>query len=274
MEEEMSQQSVVEVEELHSPTNDATNDSADNESKLKHTARSSIIETDFAELEDGSLLDLIEDPEDSSSALFVFFDGKKARYGHEVEYKSHLLVPVLRDGKIIRHVRLPRGIKPYGSAESLLEQIDSVLSRCLDLAKRYRLLLASFVLSTWFVERLPVAPYVALVGLPRSGKSTVLRVLSLLCRRSLLTADITSAAFYRVCDRLTPTLLIDETGTAGERRQLFHLLRTGISRDVIALRKDQSLSSFGAKVVLDRTPQRCGLEQSVHSDSTVRDKTH
>jgi len=204
----------------------------------------------------------------------VIFNGKKARYAHEFAYKSHLLVPVRRDGKIIRHVRLPRGIKPYGSAESLLEQIDSVLSRCLDLEKRYRLLLASFVLSTWFVERLPVAPYVALVGLPRSGKSTVLRVLSLLCRRSLLTADITSAAFYRVCDRLTPTLLIDETGTAGERRQLFHLLRTGISRDVIALRKDQSLSSFGAKVVLDRTPQRCGLEQSVHSDSTVRDKTH
>jgi len=46
-----------------------------------------------------------------------------------------------------------------------------------------------------------------------------------------------------------PTLLIDETGTAGERKKLFHLLRTGISRDVIALRKDQSFSAFGAKVV-------------------------
>jgi hypothetical protein len=88
-----------------------------------------------------------------------------------------------------------------------------------------------------------------LVGLPCSGKSTVLRLLSLLCRRSLLTADITSAALYSVCDRLTPTLLIDETGTAGNSKVLFHLLRTGASRDVIALRRDQSFRAFGAKAV-------------------------
>jgi hypothetical protein len=250
MEEAMSQQSTVEDEELGPQINDPTNDSANGESALKPRLNlSPAIETDFAELEDGSLVDLIEDPEDSSRTLLVIFNGNEARYVHEYEYKNRLLVPILRDGKIIRHVRLPRGIKPCGSADNLMEQIDSVLSRCIDLQEKYRFLLASFVLSTWFVERLPVAPYVALVGLPRSGKSTVLKVLSLLCRRSLLTADITSAAFYRVCDRLMPTLLIDETGTAGERKQLFHLLRTGISRDVIALRKDQSFSAFGAKVV-------------------------
>jgi hypothetical protein len=106
-----------------------------------------------------------------------------------------------------------------------------------------------FVLSTWFIDKLPVAPYVALVGLPRSGKSTTLELLRLLCRRALLTADITSAAFYHVCDRLTPTLLIDETGTAGDRRILFHLLRTGTTRGVTALRRNQSFSTFGAKVI-------------------------
>jgi hypothetical protein len=65
----------------------------------------------------------------------------------------------------------------------------------------------------------------------------------------LLTADITSAAFYRVCERLTPTLLIDETSTAGERRILFHLLRTGTTRDAVALRRDESFKTFGAKVI-------------------------
>jgi len=62
------------------------------------------------------------------------------------------------------------------------------------------LLVAAFVVSTWFIERLAVAPYLALVGLPRSGKTTLLQVLNLLCRRALLTADITSAAFYEVYD--------------------------------------------------------------------------
>lgn len=84
------------------------------------------------------------------------------------------------------------------------------------------------------------SPYLALVGLPASGKSTVLKVLRLLCRRSLLTADISSAAFYRVCEPLTPTLLIDEAATAGNSRDLFHLLRTGTSREAVTLRKDES----------------------------------
>jgi hypothetical protein len=119
----------------------------------------------------------------------------------------------------------------------------------LDVEEEYSILLAFFVLSTWFIDQLPMAPYVALVGLPGSGKSTALSLLRLLCRRALLTADITSAAFYRVCDRLTPTVLIDETATAGEKRTLFHLLRTGTTRDVVAFRKQESFRIFGAKAV-------------------------
>ena len=146
-------------------------------------------------------------------------------------------------------MRLPRGVKNYESVRSLLRQTESILSRCLDIDEGDRFLLACFVLSTWFIEKLPVAPYVALVGLPRSGKSTALSVLDLMCRRGLLTADISSAAFYRVCDRLTPTLLIDETSTAGESRNLFHLLRTGTTRDAVAIRRDESFKTFGPKVV-------------------------
>jgi hypothetical protein len=208
-----------------------------------------IIETDFAELEDGSLVEMIEDPEKSSRTLLAIFKAGEVRYAQRHKSAGQVLVPIPREREIVRHVRLPRGARPYESVASLLREIDAIFSCCLDLEEKYRFLLASFVLSTWFIERLPVAPYIALVGLPCSGKSTVLRLLRLLCRRSLLTADITSAALYRVCDRLTPTLLIDETGTAGKRKDLFHLLRAGTSRDVIALRRDQSFSAFGAKVV-------------------------
>jgi hypothetical protein len=208
-----------------------------------------VVETDFAELKDGSLVEMIEDPADSSNTLLAVFKDGEVRFTNRLQHEDKVLVPIPRDKHIIKHVRLSRGVKSYESARSLAHKMDSLFSECLDLDEDDRGLLIVFVLSTWFIDKLPVAPYVALVGLPRSGKSTTLAVLQLLCRRALLTADITSAAFYHVCDRLTPTLLIDETGTAGERRILFHLLRTGTTRGVTALRRNQSFNTFGAKVI-------------------------
>ncbi len=112
-----------------------------------------------------------------------------------------------------------------------------------------RALIAAFVMSTWFIETLPVAPYRTLVGLPGSGKTTLLEVLYQVCRRPLLTADITSAAFYEVYEKLSPTLLVDETLTARNRRELFHLLKTGTTRGSVTLRKGHSLKAFGPKVI-------------------------
>lgn len=155
------------------------------------------------------------------------------------------------ENELSRHVRLPSCYVPTApSVRTLLNELDSFFQRCLDLDQRYRFLLSCFVLSTWMVDRLPVAPYIALVGLPRSGKSTALRALYLLCRRSLITSDISSAAFYRLCDRWMPTLCIDEAATAGQQRTLFHLLRSGTTRDAVAFREKQSYRTFGAKVVV------------------------
>jgi hypothetical protein len=46
-----------------------------------------------------------------------------------------------------------------------------------------------------------------------------------------------------------PTLFVDETATAGQQKTLFHLLRSGTARDVVALRENRSYRTFGAKVV-------------------------
>jgi len=155
------------------------------------------------------------------------------------------------ENELSRHVRLPSCyVATAPPVRALLDELDGFFRRCLDLDERYRFLLSCFVLSTWMVDRLPVAPYIALVGLPRSGKSTALRALYLLCRRSLITSDISSAAFYRLCDRWMPTLCIDEAATAGQQRTLFHLLRSGTTRDAVAFREKQSYRTFGAKVVV------------------------
>jgi ribosomal protein L34 len=207
-----------------------------------------VIETDFIAGK-GWFVELAR-ARDTSQLVLVLFSGdivaKQAR--PYLLYGKSVLFPPEED-ETTRHVRFATGLATYESVENLLQKIDQFLACCLDLEQRYRFLLACFVLSTWVVDRLPVAPYVALIGLPRSGKSTALKALYLICRRGMITSDISSAAFYRACDRLTPTICIDEAATAGQKRTLFHLLRSGTAREAIAFREGQSYRAYGAKVV-------------------------
>jgi hypothetical protein len=217
--------------------------------EVSSTGRLPEQEVDFAELEDGTLVEMVEDPNEPAKSLFVVYKNGTMEYAASVEYKNRLLVPVLREQGIFKHVRLPRGIKPHESLNWLLAGIVAVILGCVDISQENAILVAAFVLSTWFIESLEVAPYLALVGLPGSGKTTLLKILNLLCRRPLLTADITSAAFYEVYEKLSPTLVVDETLTAGNRRELFHLLKTGTTRGSVTLRKGRSLKAFGPKVI-------------------------
>lgn len=207
-------------------------------------------EVAFAELESGSLAELVEDPRDSSRCLLAVWRRGEIEYAEIVQDRGRLFVPLPRNRAVLRHVRLPSGAQPYGSVIKLWGEIRRLISLCVDLPEGGFLdFLTTFVLSTWLVDRLPVAPYVALVGLPQSGKTTLLKVLSLVCRRPLLTADITSAAFLETCSWLTPTLLLDEAGTPRDSRSLRHLLRMGSTQGVVAMRKGCTFHAFGAKVV-------------------------
>jgi len=197
------------------------------------------VEIEFAELEAGSLAEMIEDPASPTKSLLAVYKDGTVQYAEEWLNGARLLVPLPRAGQILRHITLPAGAESYVGIDELEKNISYFFASCLDVELGDRILLTAFVLSTWFREKLPVAPYLALLGPPGSGKTTAMRILSLLCRRGLLTCDITSAAFYDVCHRLSPTLLIDETITAGHPRTLLHLLRSSSSPGFVSLRKNK-----------------------------------
>jgi hypothetical protein len=208
--------------------------------------KKSVIETDFVEGDDWYIEQLRLG--DHLALVMYEINTKKATYGTRIKVEEQVFAPLEGD-ELTRHVRFAQFCDLYVSASILLQKIDSFLSRCLDLDAGHRFLLACFVLSTWVVDRLPIAPILSVVGLSQSGKTTALNALYLLCRRSLITSDISSAAFKRVCDRLIPTIFIDNAATAGQERKLIHLLRSGATPGFVGSRGTQSYRTYGAKVV-------------------------
>lgn len=208
-----------------------------------------VTETDFAELKDGTLVELVEDPADPGRRCLAVWKDNQVRFVDRLEQDGRVFVPLARKDEVLRSLRLPRAVMPYESVQKLLSQLELLISQCVTIDEKCLPVLADFVLSTWFIDRLTVAPYLSVVGLPQSGKTTLLRVLRLVCRRALLIVDITSASLYRACSRFMPTILIDETATAASNRNLRHILRSGTTRDVLAVRRNCTFHSYGAKVI-------------------------
>ncbi len=208
----------------------------------------SVTEIDFAELKDGTLVELVEDSKDAGRACLAVWKAGEVRFVSRLKQDGQVFVPLSRKNEVLRHLRLPSALLPYVSVQALLLHLESLISQCVAVDEKYVHVLADFVLSTWFVDRLDVAPYLSVIGLPQSGKTTLLKVLSLVCRRPLFIADVTSASFYQACTRFMPTLLIDETGSIRSNRTLRHILRTGTTR-VAAVRRNRTFHSYGAKVI-------------------------
>jgi hypothetical protein len=208
----------------------------------------SVVEIDFAELADGSLVEMIEHPEDPTKTYLAVYDKGSVRYTDRVPDGPRILQPLSRDDEYLRHVSLAAGAEPCGSVSDLVSDMVDILGDCLDADLNSRALMSAFAISTWFPEKLTISPYLALVGPPGSGKTAAMLILNSLFYRGLLSTDISSSAFYDISHRIRPTITLDETLTAGRPRRLFHLLRASSTRGFCCLRKDKASLAFGPKV--------------------------
>jgi hypothetical protein len=89
------------------------------------------------------------------------------------------------------------------------------------------LVLAYWTLNTWTYECFDTVPFLNIESaVPGCGKTTVLeRLLAAVCARPVMTADMTEATFFRVIDKLRPTLLVDEAELLEGRSEKSQSLR-------------------------------------------------
>jgi hypothetical protein len=213
-------------------------------------------EVGFAELEDGSLVELVRDPHRLERTAFAVWRNRKLKITDHIKHLGRILIPPRKHDHIWRYVVLPYGVAPYNTAQDLARRIRNGIRACVNIPNPYPSLLAAFSVYTWIADLLPTAVYLLISGLPESGKTTLVDTLRLFCRRSLCVADISSAAFQQACSLISPTLMMDETeighGTAG--REARRYLRGGSSRGHVFLRRDFGGEVFGPKIICCENP--------------------
>ena len=209
------------------------------------------LEVDFKHLNDGRIVELVEDPADATKTKLAVFDSGKISYADAVDYRGQVLVPIGRTTHGLEDIILPSAPRPYQSGEEVFYHTCNLLAQCVSLPPVYLLVTSAVVLNSWFADRLQPPIYLLVTGPPQSGKTTLLQVMRLLCRRPLLVSEITPAAANEVCSRFGATLLLDENDWRSDKntRALRKQLRAGTSKGVLAKYLGKTQHTFGTKIL-------------------------
>lgn len=209
-------------------------------------------EIDFVSLRDGSVADLVRDS--SGNLTFLVFHNGELSLHRTLQDKTATLSPPRISRSILDAVCLPNSLEVGCTAKGLLGDLEAVLENFVDFDPDDRKLIARFALSSWFSDLSHVAPYLWIVGPYSCGKTTLARLLSVLCRRSILAANISLAGLYMLSTDLHPTIIIDEFGYAADSRseELLGVLRNGTTAGQRVFRASGAYDIFGPKIIASR----------------------
>lgn len=220
------------------------------ESKPRNAGASRLeaIETTAEVFPDGTALELIRADAEAGCSSLLRWDGNNATVGHEFEVNGKVYRPPQVNSMAICALRFPGGVAPYGSTRDLFDQIVKLFAEYSDLAESDVRQLGYFVLASWLVDQLIVAPLLVIIAPLGGARGQLLRLLSILCRRALMLTDMTPAAVSRLT-HLRPTFLFDEP--AMTRRAGRFLYATSNHRH-FALGNGQITEAPSAKVIFSQ----------------------
>lgn len=228
-------------------------------SKPQENRTSEPVTTDFCTLPDGSLVELVYGQNRAKSELsLLIWNAERVSVVDHFEHDGYFHTPPVLDEKLSEslNLRLPSGVKACPAPAEFLFEVSQLIRSHVDLPEASICLVAAFVLSTWFVDKLAVAPYLWICGPPGSGKTTLLRLLHCLCRRPVLIAGSIPSWLYSLPALLRPTLLLDELRLDGTQHSyaLECWLRAGNAHGVPVAVRGELVDGFGAKVLCSRQP--------------------
>jgi hypothetical protein len=193
-----------------------------------------------------AMIDLVADPSDPAKLKLLLWDGTNAKVAPRIKYGRRTYEPVALHPTVVCGVRWPTRRNDYGSTRELFDRILSLVTENVEIAEQPARLAVYFIFSTWFPDRLTLAPGLAIVGSAVGEAIKLLRFLHCVCRRSILLVGMPQPDLISLPLSVYPSLLIDRPTLT---RSLRSFLSTSNRRGLLAVRRGKILDICCPKVV-------------------------
>lgn len=174
---------------------------------------------------DGAVVEPVRAELGSERLRLLLWDGTKSEIGVEVKHASAIYFPAAIDPTLLRAMRLPSQRSEPEPVQRLVTDISKVLSEYTNLGESFVAALSRFVLATWVVQSLPIAPWLAIVGAETSQASQLRRLLLCLCRHALTLANVTVQGLCSLPSGWNFTLLVSQPELRPDSVRVLHAAR-------------------------------------------------
>ncbi len=224
--------------------------------------KESAVPTVSAVLADGSLIEMLHNPEDHRTVFCVFKDGECRLKDHLIE-GGQRLVPYSPNNNLLRHdvVLFPSEPAEYESEEELLATVRAFIHRYVDVSAFFEKIASYYVLFSWVFDDFNELPYLRVRGDFGSGKTRFLLTVGSLCYKPIFASGAsTISPIFRILDSFGGTLIVDEGDFrfSDEKAEVVKILNNGNARGFPVLRSEsvrgrefdpRAYTVFGPKLV-------------------------
>lgn len=218
-------------------------------------------------LEDGTLVELLYDPDTRETSLAVFRpDGTVSVEASVTLPSGERLVPYSAANTLIASgcVLLPSGVGEFAGKSELLASVQAFLHRYVDLPETFEAIAAHYVLLSWVYDAFTDLPYLRLRGDYGTGKTRALLAIGSLCHKPFFASGASTVSpIFHIQDAFQGTLILDEADFrfSDATSQLTKVLNNGSTAGMPVLRtmanrnrelNPQAFRVFGPKIIAMR----------------------
>jgi hypothetical protein len=198
---------------------------------------------------DGVALELLRDQSDPKHLRVLAWREETLEAGLRVSHDGRVYQAIHVDPSVAGAMCFPSSVAAPETTRTLFDAVHGLFTRALVQSEPTVTVLTVAIFASWLSGLHPVAPLFYVVAPTESLKIVLLQMLRLVCRRTLLLADIRRGDFRSLPMQLHPTLLLDEPDL---RSGTLQLIQSSSNRGTFIPCGRRLLNPFGPKIICSR----------------------